>query len=163
MMSLFRGRFSLALSTAIARVVGAFAPLTRGMTLGVRVVVLDGGNRVFLVRHTYVRGWHFPGGGVDAGESLVEAAARELKEEGDIAVNGPLHLHGVFLNRQGSARDHVAVFIARDFTVLSHGKADREIAESGFFPLDALPEGTTASTKARLAEILEGKPATVEW
>jgi hypothetical protein len=31
---------------------------------------------------------------------------------------------------------------------------DREIAESGFFPLDDLPEGTTASTKRRLQEAL---------
>src|SRR3974390_3329857 len=39
----------------------------RGMTLGVRAVVLDGENRIFLVRHSYVAGWPLPRGG---GEGL---------------------------------------------------------------------------------------------
>ena len=31
------------------------------MTLGVRGIVLDSEEQVFLVRHSYVHGWHFPG------------------------------------------------------------------------------------------------------
>src|SRR3546814_6227874 len=33
------------------------------MTLGSRVMVVDG-DKVLLIRHTYVPGWQFPGGGV---------------------------------------------------------------------------------------------------
>ena len=44
------------------------------MTFGVRGVIHDAGNNaVFLVRHTYVPGWHFPGGGVEAGETALES------------------------------------------------------------------------------------------
>ena len=62
--------------------IGAF---TRGLTIGVRALVFDGEGRVFLVKHTYVAGWHMPGGGVETGETLVAALDRELREEGNIA------------------------------------------------------------------------------
>ena len=50
----------------------AYWRFSRGLTLGVRTVVIDGRERVFLVRHTYAHGWHFPGGGVEPGEAALE-------------------------------------------------------------------------------------------
>ena len=135
----------------------------RGMTLGVRAVVLDDRNRVFLIRHTYVPGWHLPGGGVETGETALEALGRELQEEARIAVDGSPLLSGVFFNNRVSRRDHVLVYVIRHFTVLGEKQPDREIAEAGFFPLDRLPEGTTAATRRRLAEILEGQPPAPTW
>jgi hypothetical protein len=55
--------------------------LTRGKTLGVRAVAVDGDGRVLLVRHTYLAGWWLPGGGVDKGETTQAAVVRELREE----------------------------------------------------------------------------------
>jgi ADP-ribose pyrophosphatase YjhB (NUDIX family) len=133
------------------------------MTLGVRGVVLDDRNQIFLIRHTYVPGWHLPGGGVETGETALDALGRELREEACITVDETPQLFGVFFNRKISRRDHVLVYVVRRFTVLEVKQPDREIAEAGFFPLDRLPEGTTIATRNRLAEILEGQPASANW
>jgi ADP-ribose pyrophosphatase YjhB (NUDIX family) len=135
----------------------------RGMTLGVRAMVLDDRDRVFLIRHTYVPGWHLPGGGVETGETALEALTRELREEACIAIDAPPALAGVYFNRHVSPRDHVLVYVIRRFTVLGPKQPDREIAEAGFFPLDSLPEGTTAATRRRLAEVLENEPPATTW
>ena len=129
--------------------------LARPMTLGVRAIVADADERVLLVRHGYVSGWHFPGGGVEPGETCVEAMARELKEEAMVAIDGPPLLHGLFLNTQSTRRDHVAVYLVRTFQVLGERAPDWEIAEARFFPRSALPDGATRATRARLAEIFE--------
>ena len=54
------------------------------MTLGVRGLVIDKGQRVFLVTHTYVPGWQLPGGGVEPGETMAEA---EYKTNSDSVVD----------------------------------------------------------------------------
>jgi 8-oxo-dGTP pyrophosphatase MutT (NUDIX family) len=137
--------------------------LHRGMTLGVRAVVLDADNRVFLVRHSYVVGWYLPGGGVDLGETMEAAMRRELKEEGDIDLTGEAELHGIFLNSHVSRRDHVAVYVVRHFRQDRLPEPNREIIECGFFDVAELPEGTTPGTRLRIAEILDGRPAIATW
>ena len=111
---------------------------SRGMTLGVRGLVIDGTNRVFLVKHSYVSGWHLPGGGVEPGETVLDALIRELAEEGKIEPTAPPMLHGVFFNRGASRRDHVMVFVLRDFRQTAQPVPDHEIIAHGFFELDEL-------------------------
>jgi 8-oxo-dGTP pyrophosphatase MutT (NUDIX family) len=135
----------------------------RGLTLGVRAIVIDDDGRVFLVRHTYVRGWHLPGGGVEPGETLLAALTRELREEGNIDIAEPPALHGLFFNRRVSKRDHVALFVVRSFRQPHPPVPNREIAEHGFFALNALPDDTTAATRARIAEVLLGAPVNDLW
>jgi ADP-ribose pyrophosphatase YjhB (NUDIX family) len=135
----------------------------RGMTLGVRAVVLDGDNRVFLVEHSYVAGWHLPGGGVEVGESFREALGRELIEEGRIELVGEPVLHGVFFNSHVSRRDHVAVYVVRQFSQDRLPEPNREIIACGFFAATALPDDTTPGTRVRILEVLEGKPKIATW
>ena len=135
----------------------------RGMTLGVRAVVLDGENRVFLVKHSYVSGWHLPGGGVETGETLREALERELTEEGRIELIGEPTLFGIYLNSHISRRDHVAVFVVRHFSQDRLPEPNREIVDTGFFETDALPPDTTMGTRLRISEAIENKPQIPTW
>jgi 8-oxo-dGTP pyrophosphatase MutT (NUDIX family) len=135
----------------------------RGMTLGVRGIVIDGDGRVFLVKHSYVSGWHLPGGGVEVGETFIEALRRELLEEGRIELQGEPALHGIFLNRHVSRRDHVAVYLIKQFSQDRLPESNREIIACGFFAVSALPAETTGGTRLRISEALEGTPSIATW
>jgi ADP-ribose pyrophosphatase YjhB (NUDIX family) len=152
-----------ALEPALRRVLHGYWRFARAMTLGVRGLVVDEQGRIFLVKHSYVSGWHLPGGGVEAGETLAEALARELQEEGNIELTEPAQLYGVYFNDRDSRRDHVAVFVVRGFRQATAPVPDHEIVAHGFFALDELPNDTTAGTRARIIEILGGAPVSQRW
>lgn len=138
--------------------------LRRPMTLGARGLVLDRErNSVLLIRHTYVPGWQLPGGGVETGETVLQALERELREEGNIELLGPPRLVSMHFNRQASRRDHVALYLVTDFRQTGRFVRTREIAEAAFFPVDALPGETTAGTRRRIREVMLGEPAWPYW
>ena len=145
------------------RLINIYWRFSRGLTVGVRGVVLDREGRVFLVKHGYTDGWHLPGGGVEAGETLLDALTRELKEEGNIELAGQPALHGLFFQTLYSNRDHVAVYVVRDFRQPAPPQPGREIVAHGFFPSDALPPDTTAGTGRRIAEVLHGATPSQRW
>jgi len=151
------------LEPALRQVFHFYWWLARGMTLGVRAVVIDGQNRVFLVKHSYVSGWHLPGGGVEAGETFREALQRELTEEGRIELAGEPILHGLFFNSHVSRRDHVAVYLVRDFKQDRLPEPNREIVACGFFKTTALPEETTQGTRLRISEVFEDRAPIATW
>lgn len=148
---------------AIRRGMHLYWRLARPMTLGVRGMVLNPVGEVLLVQHSYVGGWHMPGGGVEAGETLVAALARELAEEANVTLAGPPALHGMFFNVHVSRRDHVAVYVVRAFVQQPGPVRDREIVAHGFFPADAVPADTTPGTRRRLAEVLQAAPVSAHW
>ncbi len=138
-----------------------FFRLVRGQTLGVRAVVLDDDSKVLLVRHSYMPGWMFPGGGVEHNESFETAMRRELDEETGVHCHGRPELFAIYANFENFKGDHVALFIVRRWE-----KAERqslEIAECGFFDIDRLPENTTTGTKKRLQEIFLPSEPSEHW
>jgi 8-oxo-dGTP pyrophosphatase MutT (NUDIX family) len=148
---------------ALRRVFHFYWRFARGMTLGVRAVVLDAENRVFLVKHSYLTGWHLPGGGVEVGETFHDALQRELAEEGRIELSGEPVLHGLFLNSHVSRRDHVAVYLITHFRQDRLPEPNREIIACGFFDAAALPAETTRGTRLRISEVLDGKEPIATW
>jgi 8-oxo-dGTP pyrophosphatase MutT (NUDIX family) len=156
-------RMRRACEPVLRRVLHSYWRFQRGMTLGVRGLVIDDMGRVFLVKHSYVSGWHLPGGGVEPGETVLDALIRELAEEGNLEPTAPPMLHGVFFNSRASRRDHVAVFVLRGFRQTAPPQPTREIVAHGFFKLDELPNDTTAGTRARIIEVMGRAPVSERW
>ena len=153
----------ISLEPALRRLFHFYWRFARGMTLGVRAIVLDDENRVFLVKHSYISGWYLPGGGVETGETLREALTRGLAEEGRIEIVGDPALFGIYLNSHISRRDHVALYLVRQFRQDRLPEPNREIIECGFFDVRALPAGTTMGTRLRISEVTENRPPSQTW
>lgn len=149
-------------SRLVTRVIHTWFALSRGMTIGVRAGCYDAEGRIFLVRHSYVPGWHMPGGGVERGETVHAALAKELREEGNLVLEAAPELFAVYYNHRTSRRDHV-VFYRCQVRQTAPKLRDAEIIETGFFDLSDLPEGTTGATRRRLAELSGAEPVSQDW
>lgn len=135
----------------------------RRMTLGVRAAMVDG-DRILLIRQTYMPGWQMPGGGVEPGETAELSAAREMLEETGYRPTAPMTLFGLYHNvNVATNRDHVALYLCRDFEKAYDFVPNVEIADSGWFAIDALPEQTTPGTLRRIDEIFRGAPPSPNW
>lgn len=133
------------------------------LSIGVRAMVEDDAGGLLLVRHTYVPGWHFPGGGVDPGETVEEAVDRELHEEAGLRLAGPPQLIGVFLNRSLGNRDHVMLFRCRTWRREREFRPNFEISQSRFFAPGERPHDISRGTARRIAEIEAGVPRSPYW
>lgn len=149
------------------RIVWRLAALVRPpVTLGARCLVIDEADRVVLVRHTYMGGWHLPGGGVDPGETAAQAAAREFREETGLDLPGAPVLFGLYWNRHLAGRDHVALYVAEGVPALQERALKpqaSEIAEVILAPVAALPDDAVPSVHRRIAEVRTGEARSEVW
>jgi ADP-ribose pyrophosphatase YjhB (NUDIX family) len=131
-----------------------YARASRGMTLGVRGIVLNDAGEVLLVEHTYMHGWHLPGGGVERGETCEAALTRELVEEAGVRVVGQPVLKTVHANTGRFRGDHVLVYRVEAWEACE-ATSRGEILRIGWFAPTALPAGTTGLTRRRIEEGLK--------
>lgn len=110
---------------------------THPIRLGVRLILLQD-DQVLLVRHTYMSGWFFPGGGLKRFETPVQAATREAVEEAGAELLEQPKLVEITTHFSRHKSDHVAIYICRNFRLRE--ATDRwEIAERKFFAVNKLP------------------------
>jgi 8-oxo-dGTP pyrophosphatase MutT (NUDIX family) len=152
------------MTTLRTRLFHTYARLRRPMTLGVRAAVENAEGRVFLVRHTYVKGWYMPGGGIERGEPAVEALRRELVEEGGIRLTSAPQLAGFYSNHHVFRNDHVLLYRVphgawEQTTATSFG----EIAETAWVDPLMPPDGASPGTVQRLAELYGEESASPYW
>ncbi|MDX2307494.1 MAG: NUDIX domain-containing protein [Hyphomicrobium sp.] len=133
------------------------------VTLGVQAAVVDDQKRVLLIRHGYRPGWHFPGGGVERGESLETALARELQEEAGVMLRARPRLWGLFAHFDVFPGDHIALYVADAWHQPHVPAPNSEIAEQRFVALDDLPAGLNRGTGRRLGELFMGEPRSEHW
>jgi ADP-ribose pyrophosphatase YjhB (NUDIX family) len=114
------------------------------------------------VRHSYLPGYHLPGGGVSPGETCREAVIREAREEGGLDLPEPPSVFGVYLNRALAERDHVVLLVARGAAARSRPRG-LETVEARFFEPDGLPKETTPATRVRVEEVLCGRAPSEDW
>ena len=127
--------------------------VVKPLSVGVRILLIHD-DQVLMVKHVYEKYWYLPGGAVERGESLEDAARREATEEVGATIN-ELSLFGVYTNLEEGKSDHVVVFLSSDFEL--NGQSDDEIECVTFHPLEDLPEPISPGSDNRIREFIDGK------
>ena len=141
---------------ALSQAARVYWMIFKPLTLGVRVMMLRG-DAMLLVKHIYQPNWYFPGGMVERGESLEQAARREAREEVGAAL-GPLTLVSVFSNFAQGKSDHVTVFACTEFDLAP--TSNPEIEQWALFGPTELPPGVSPATRRRTEAYLKGERET---
>lgn len=128
---------------------------------GAAIIVEDEQGRILMQQREDDGTWAYPGGRVEVGETVEDAARREVWEECGIRV-GEVRLFGVF---SGGALNHVypngneiwgidIVYLSSDYSGEPHA-VDGEATRVGFYPIDELPQPLTPMCAAQLEAYLE--------
>lgn len=129
-------------------------------TVGARALVLQN-DHILLIKHTYMPGWCTIGGGVDAGESGLQALTRELKEEVGVILHESPSILGFFHNRHAKRDDYIVVYVCKAFE--KEEVVSEEISEARWFPVNALPHDITPATQRRVEEYLGLRSLSDVW
>jgi ADP-ribose pyrophosphatase YjhB (NUDIX family) len=142
------------------------APAPNSLVPSVNTIVQDDSDRLLLIRRTDNGNWSLPGGAIDLGESVSQAAVRETKEESgiDCEVTG---IAGIYSNP-----DHLIEYtsdgeVRQEFTIVLTGRPtggapttsdeSSEVEWVNVAELDDYP--MHEAMRQRLAHFISGAPA----
>lgn len=127
--------------------------------IGVNIAILEGGKVLLTLREDF-EVWCLPGGQVEDGESLAQAARREAQEETglDVELTSLVGIYSrPFWHHEGA---HIAVFSARAVGGGLHPQPS-EVLEVCYFDRDSLPDYLLFGQRRRVLDALEGRVGVV--
>jgi len=133
--------------------------ILRHPVVGVAVAARTEDGRWLLIRRRDTGGWALPGGTLEWGETIVNAARRELLEEAGVDVRDPVELCGVYSGPERDYRFHAVTVLVSAHVSAPH-RAPRnslEIAEVGLFETADLPASLSLNMTDLLADARAGR------
>lgn len=129
--------------------------------LGASVAIIQNG-QVLLTKRADLEVWTLPGGGVEMGESVAEAAIREAREETGLEVE-LVRLVGIYLiPHWGGGDHHGALFVGRPGGGTLRPQ-ESEVIEERYFDPQSLPEPLVWWQRQRIHDALAGIGGGVVW
>jgi len=128
---------------------------SRNPLLTVDVIIEIDSGIILIKRKNPPAGWAIPGGFVDYGETLEEAAVREMKEETSLDINLGRQFH-TYSNPGRDPRHHTVstIFIA---SATGTPEAADDAVDIGIFTKDNLPEDIAFDHRQILEDYFNGK------
>ena len=129
--------------------------------LGVEIAIVRSG-QILLTKREDFEVWCLPGGSVDAGESVAQAAMREAREETglDVQLERLVGIYSLTGWRAGGM--HVVVFAARPVSSVLQPQ-EGEVIEARYFDPHTLPEPIFGWHRQRILDALNGVGGSVAW
>lgn len=131
----------------------------RHPVVGVAIAARTPDGRWLLIRRRDTGGWALPGGTLEWGETLSQAASRELAEEAGAALLGACELFNVYSRPERDYRFH-AVTILVTASVSEPDRSPKnplEIADVRLFQQSDLPPSLSMGMTEMLNDVLQGR------
>ncbi len=129
--------------------------------IGVNIAIIQN-NKILLTKREDFEVWCLPGGAVDEGESVAQAAIREAREETGLIVK-LTRLIGIYSRASWlGAVTHIVSFLAKPIG----GEIvpdPQEVIEIGYFGLDEIPEDLLVWNRQRILDAFSGVGGGVAW
>ena len=140
------------------------APEANSLVPSVNVVVTNAGGDVLLIRRSDNQNWAVPGGAIDLGESMVQAAVRETKEETgvDCEITGLVGIytdpkHVILYTSNSEVRQEFSILLTARATGGAPTRSD-ESSEVRWVARDDLGGyAMDRSMRLRIGHFLEGR------
>ncbi len=139
------------------------APVPNSMVPSVNVVVTGDDGRVLLIRRSDNDNWALPGGAIDLGESMTQAAVRETLEETGVEceVTGLVGIytnpgHIILYTSNGEARQEFSIVLTARMTGGQPRTSDESLEVAWISPADIAALTMDPSMRQRIGHFLAG-------